>query len=739
MPGGPLEKEMPVTTTEADSPYPPTPRDMIMLQVPMQVAASPAGAAVAVLMRTTNWRDNRYEQVCHIYDVAHDRLRQLTYSGSVEQVEWLDEDHLALLKKLPEGDGKPQIWIYDAATGEGWPLTDHETGVSWFTAFGPPDFPGILYCAAHPDREKNKARTDQYGRFVHLEQEESASALYYMAVEEMRCYQRQSKALTEDEARELVKPVIELSQLLEGHPSIQSAIASPTGDVVYVNCRSRDDLVYYRETFAYAIRFDPRAALAEYRRRETAAARAKARATSAEASGEKAAEEAPPPTDDASYLGQARRLSLPRLAAVDAVSPDGRQLLIRYPGRDEKMYTQEELWVVDATAAESAQDAAAARAALTNVSSRLDQWVLTAGWAATGIYGAYVEGTRGRIARFAEDGQVTPLDLAGLSTGIDFRVSASGYLGFIASGPDRFLEAYLAAPAVDGDAPRLVQLTHCAAAVANWSLGTVETIRWTSRDGIEIEGVLHKPANFDPARKYPLVFVVHGGPTWASFDDLVNYEDIAYYPTIQFANRDILVLKPNYRGSIGRGQAFVELNVNNLGVGDLWDLETAIEHLVQQGIVDPARVGCMGWSQGGYISAFAGLQSDAFKAVSVGAGISDWYTYHISNDIPDFTTDFLSGSPFRSRESYIKTAPISNLGRAHTPMLIQHGSEDRRVPFSNAMELYRGLKEMGVPVELIVFPGMSHSIRKPRENHALMCQNLSWFSHYLLGEELTLG
>jgi dipeptidyl aminopeptidase/acylaminoacyl peptidase len=146
----------------------------------------------------------------------------------------------------------------------------------------------------------------------------------------------------------------------------------------------------------------------------------------------------------------------------------------------------------------------------------------------------------------------------------------------------------------------------------------------------------------------------------------------------------------------------------------------------------------MGWSQGGYISAFAGLHSGAFRAVSVGAGISDWYTFYVSNDVPDFTLDYLSGSPFRDRERYTRAAPISNLANAKTPMLIQHGAEDRRVPISNAMELYRGLKEMNVPVELFVFPGMGHPITRPRENHAVMHQNLAWFSHYLLGEELKL-
>ena len=178
--------------------------------------------------------------------------------------------------------------------------------------------------------------------------------------------------------------------------------------------------------------------------------------------------------------------------------------------------------------------------------------------------------------------------------------------------------------------------------------------------------------------------------------------------------------------------------MDNLGVGDLWDIESAIEHLVDLGWVDPERIGCMGWSQGGYISAFAGLHSSKFAAVSVGAGVSDWYTYHISNDIPDFTVDYLSDSPFRNRDLYDKTAPMSNIADASTPMLIQHGSDDRRVPLSNAMELYRGLKEMERAGGTIRLPGFGHPITKPRENHAVMHQNLAWFSHYLLGEELEL-
>ena len=360
-----------------------------------------------------------------------------------------------------------------------------------------------------------------------------------------------------------------------------------------------------------------------------------------------------------------------------------------------------------------------------------------------GIFGDYVDSTRICLARLDLRGAVTPLEFGvfefvGVCGFGRFHVSRSGHVVVSGANAKSFAEVYLAEPTKKATRWKVKRLTHFGKQVEDWDLGAVETIRWKSRDGVEIEGVLRKPSHFDPAQKYPLVFVVHGGPTWFSADYLLNGEDMRFYPSLQFNLKDILVLKPNYRGSAGRGQAFEELNVNNLGVGDLWDVESAVDHLVGLGWVDPEKVGCMGWSQGGYISAFVGLHSEKFKAVSVGAGISDWYTYHISNDIPDFTRDYLSGSPFRDRALYEKTAPISNLSKAKTPMLIQHGSDDRRVPLSNATELYRGLREMGVPVELFIFPGMGHLITKPRENHAVMYQNLNWFSHHLLGEKLKL-
>ena len=708
--------------------YQPTLRDMVMLEAPYAVLVSPDGARVAFTVRSPNWKDDCFNDVCYVYDVVRGQTHRLNHTDDFTQVEWVANETLAVLKESGQ-NGKSQIWLYEGLIGEGWQVTDHKTGVQWFKPFAN----GFLFKARHPKRGENKARADRFGKYTHFEQEISPTALYYVGLEEMRQYQAQLRAATEDEAKDLVSPVIELSQLLEEPLAIRGVIPSPTSDAIYLNCWPHDDMIYLSDTRMYRIQTDAPAALAEYIRRE------KEKQAKQKDEGENAPpEEADEKKEDFSYLGAITRLPLPAGAYITRISPDGCKLLLSYSERDNKMYTRMDMWLVEIEALLQAAEVTEVLPQMRTLSAALDLDILDQHWTPGGIYGIYVDGTVIRLAHFAEDGRVTTIDLQGIFVAGDFHVSASGHIALIGANAETYLEVYLAAPPAAGAPWQPQRLTNFGQAIENWDVGTLEVIRWISKDGTEIEGVLRKPANFDPQKQYPLVFVVHGGPTWFSSSYLLTGDARYYYPIVQFLNQDVLVLQPNYRGSMGRGQAFMELNVNNLGVGDLWDLESAIEDLARKGWIDPERVGCMGWSQGGYISAYAGLHSDKFKAVSVGAGISDWYTYHISNDIPQFTTDYLSASPFHNREPYIKTAPMTNLAQARTPMLIQHGAEDRRVPLTNALELYRGLKAVGVPVELFIYPGMGHPITKPRENHAVMHQNLTWFSHYLLGADLEL-
>lgn len=297
---------------------------------------------------------------------------------------------------------------------------------------------------------------------------------------------------------------------------------------------------------------------------------------------------------------------------------------------------------------------------------------------------------------------------------------------FIGSGPSNFPDVYVA-PVATMTATRV---SNAGAQIAAWPAHHREVLRWKSQDGADIEGVLHKPSNFEAGRRYPLLVVIHGGPTGISRP--VPYNSVGYYPIDAFLAKGALVLEPNYRGSAGYGEGFRSLNVRNLGIGDAWDVISGIDALVAQGIVDGNRVGSMGWSQGGYISAFLTTRhSDRFKAISVGAGISDWMTYYVNTDIHPFTRQYLKATPWDDPKIYADTSPMTYIKQAKTPTLIQHGEDDARVPIPNAFQLYQGLRDQNVPVQLSVFKGFGHGLTKPKANRAAMQQNLDWFSNYL--------
>jgi dipeptidyl aminopeptidase/acylaminoacyl peptidase len=302
-------------------------------------------------------------------------------------------------------------------------------------------------------------------------------------------------------------------------------------------------------------------------------------------------------------------------------------------------------------------------------------------------------------------------------------------VAYVGSGVNQFAEVYASATIQ----PTPKQLTRAGDQLGGFTTAQRELVRWKSGDGTEVEGVLMKPADFEPSKKYPLLVVIHGGPTGI---DMPNIQPDRYYPLEHFVARGALVLKPNYRGSAGYGEAFRSLNVRNLGVGDYADVISGVDHLISLGIVDKDRVGSMGWSEGGYISAFITASSDRFKAVSVGAGISDWMTYYVNTDITPFTRQYLHATPWDDPAIYEKTSPIHYVAKAKTPTLIQHGGADHRVPIANGFELRQALEDHGVPVKMVVYDGFGHPINKPKQQRAVMEENQNWFDHYIWGDPL---
>ncbi len=353
-------------------------------------------------------------------------------------------------------------------------------------------------------------------------------------------------------------------------------------------------------------------------------------------------------------------------------------------------------------------------------------------WTPKGIFAGGQEKTRANIYQINPgNGQVTRW-AAPQSQVFGFSLSKSAdKMAYLANNGNDLSEVYTSPTS----APKPVKLTDFSAQIKDWAVAQSEVISWKSKDGATIEGVLHKPKDYDPARKYPLLCVIHGGPTGVDRPTPVP----AYvYPIVQWLNKGALVLRVNYRGSAGYGAAFRALNVRNLGVGDAWDVLSGVDYLAGKGLIDTTKMGCMGWSQGGYISAFLTTSSNRFKAISVGAGISDWMTYYVNTDIHPFTRQYLKADPWEDPEIYARTSPITYIKNASTPTLIQHGEFDRRVPIPNAYELYQGLQDRNVPTRLVVYKGFGHGITKPKERLAAMWHNWQWFGKYIWGEEVVL-
>lgn len=373
----------------------------------------------------------------------------------------------------------------------------------------------------------------------------------------------------------------------------------------------------------------------------------------------------------------------------------------------------------------------AAGGAVRSISDRFDEQPSIIDWSPGGILFSGLERISSRLYRLEPATQmITALSPASGTSAGGFSFSHDfSTVAFTSADASAFPEVYVA-PVATMAARRL---TTFGDQIKDWTVGNREMISWKSTDGTTIEGVLHKPADFQPGRTYPLLVVIHGGPTGISRPGRVQIGGT--YPIELWLAKGAIVLEPNYRGSAGYGGKFRALNVRNLGVGDAWDVLSGVDYLVAQGIADKDRMGVMGWSQGGYISAFlATYERQPFKAISVGAGISDWMTYYVSTDIHPFTRQYLKATPWDDPAIYAKTSPITTIKLAKTPTLIQHGELDPRVPIPNAYELYQGLQDQGVPVKLVVYKGFGHGLTKPKAARAAMEHNLAWFNQYVWGE-----
>jgi dipeptidyl aminopeptidase/acylaminoacyl peptidase len=260
-------------------------------------------------------------------------------------------------------------------------------------------------------------------------------------------------------------------------------------------------------------------------------------------------------------------------------------------------------------------------------------------------------------------------------------------------------------------------------------LGETKRVTWKAADGLDIEGLLTYPAGYNAAQKYPLVLVVHGGPTGVFQDSfLARY---GLYPYATFAARGYAVLRVNPRGSGGYGRTFRFANMNDWGGRDYADLMAGVDRVISMGVADPDRLAVMGWSYGWFMTSWIVTHTHRFKAAAVGAGVTDLWSFTGTSDIPGFLPDYFSGEPWNAFDGYFNHSPMAFVKGVTTPTLILHGEADVRVPTTQGYEFYNALKRQGVVTKMVVYPRTPHGPREPKFLLDIMQRHVEWVDRYV--------
>ena len=395
-----------------------------------------------------------------------------------------------------------------------------------------------------------------------------------------------------------------------------------------------------------------------------------------------------------------------------AWSPDGKQLAILIGG-DPKLiyYSTHHLALVPATGGEQRV-----------LTTELDRNIVQPRWSADGksIYMLIEDDLNQHLAKLTvANGKIARL-LEGRRRIDSYDLGSKGKLAILDSSYDRPNEVF----AYDGGTPRALSRQNDAW-LAAVRLGNTEQASFASKDGTRISGFIVTPPDYVAGRKYPTLLTIHGGPV-AQFAN-------TFMPAWQvFASNGYVVVAANPRGSSGRGEKFAAGIYADWGNKDSEDVLAAVDHAVAKGIADPQRLGVGGWSYGGILTNFVIARDTRFKAATSGASIG--------NVLAGFGTDMYVreyqqelGTPWANLDVYLRNSyPFLHADRIKTPTLFLCGERDFNVPLLNSEQMYQALRSLGVPTQLVIYPGQYHGLRKPSYLKDRMQRYLDWYGKYLL-------
>ena len=253
--------------------------------------------------------------------------------------------------------------------------------------------------------------------------------------------------------------------------------------------------------------------------------------------------------------------------------------------------------------------------------------------------------------------------------------------------------------------------------------GEAKSLHWTN-DGSRIQGWLLYPKPFDPARKYPLVVSVHGGPASSVKP---SWPRPGYNPLL-LSQQGYFVLMPNPRGSYGQGEKFAKANTRDFGGGDLRDILAGVDEAIRTAPIDPNRIGITGWSYGGFMTMFAVTQTHRFRSAVAGAGIANWQSYYGQNAIDTWMIPYFGASVYDDPAVYAKMSAINFIKQVKTPTLIVVGERDGECPAPQSYEFWRALKAQGVKTEMVVYPNEGHAFHDPEHQKDVLLRMIRWFN-----------
>jgi len=262
----------------------------------------------------------------------------------------------------------------------------------------------------------------------------------------------------------------------------------------------------------------------------------------------------------------------------------------------------------------------------------------------------------------------------------------------------------------------------------NW--GKAESIEWTN-EGFNIQGWLVPPTKIERGKNYPMVVLIHGGPSSVTTSEWPASFGMSRAIIAALSARGYYVFLPNPRGSYGQGEDFTRANVKDFGGGDLRDDLAGVDAAIKKYPIDPNRLGVTGWSYGGFMTMWTVTQTDRFRAAVAGAGVANWQSYYGQNLIDQWMIPFFGASVYDDPAVYEKSSPIRSIKNVKTPTLVIVGERDAECPAAQSYEFWHALKTLGVPTKLIIYPGEGHLFIEAKHQVDRMEQTVAWFDKYL--------